>query len=101
MISYKNRLISIVCLLILGFVLATQLIIRAETVSSYELSQKAPFNQVSHYPVTQTLDKSLYKPTGNWVGRLILPEKPLFTDGRDAVWLEIYNAPSEAENLIG
>ncbi len=100
MIIFKNKLISIICLLIFGFLLATQLL-KAQTISSYELSQKAPFNQVSHYPITQNIDRDLYKPTANWIGRLILPEKPLFTDNRDAVWIEIYHAPPESQNLIG
>ena len=98
--SYKNNLITIACLFITSLLIVTQLI-KAETLSSYELSQKASFNQVSHYLVAQTIDNSLYQPTGNWVGRLILPDKPLFDNNQDAVWIELYHAPPEAEALIG
>ncbi len=100
MINYKNNLITLVFLVILIFFLVTQFI-KADTISSYELSQKVSFNQLTHYPASQTVDKSLYQPTGTWVGRLILPKKPLFDNNQDAVWIEIYYAPPEAEALIG
>ena len=100
MINYKNKLISITFLVILSFLLVTQLL-KAETISSYKLTQKVSFNQVTHYPVSQTVDTSFYQPTGKWVGRLILPEKPLFDHNRDGVRIELYHAPPEAESLIG
>ena len=100
MINYKNNLITIALLIVLGLLLITKLI-KAETISSYELVQKASFNQVSHYPVNQKVDASLYQPTGEWIGRLILPETPLFDNNQDGVWIELYHAPSEAEALIG
>jgi predicted Abi (CAAX) family protease len=100
MINYKNNLITLFFLVILIFFLVTQFI-KADTISSYELSQKASFNQLTHYPASQTVDRSLYQPTGTWVGRLILPKKPLFDNNQDAVWIEIYHAPPEAEALIG
>ena len=57
MINYKNKLISITLLVILSFFLVTQFI-KAETISSYKLTQKVSFNQVTHYPVSQTVDTS-------------------------------------------
>ncbi len=100
MINYKNNLITVALLIVLGLLLITKLI-KAETISSYELVQKASFNQVSHYPVNQKIDASLYQPTGEWIGRLILPETPLFDNNQDGVWIELYHAPPEAEALIG
>ena len=99
-INYKNNLITIALVVFLTLLLLTNLI-KAETISTYELTQKAPFNQVAHYPADQKIDTSLYQPTGSWVGRLILPEKPLFANNQDGIWLEIYHAPPEAEALIG
>ena len=67
--SYKNNLITIACLFITSLLIVTQLI-KAETLSSYELSQKASFNQVSHYPVAQTIDNSLIS-TDRKLGRTL------------------------------
>ena len=100
MINYKNNLITIAFCIVLALLLLTKFI-KAETISSYELVQKASFNQASYYPVSQKIDASLYQPTGQWVGRLILPETPLFDNNQDGVWIELYHAPPEAEALIG
>ena len=100
MIYYPKKLITIALFVILTVLLLTNFI-KAETISSYELSQKAPFNQVDHYPVIQTIDTSLYQPTGRWVGRLILPEKPLFKNNQDGVWIELYHTPPKAKALVG
>ena len=48
MINHNNKLIRITFLIILSFLLVTQFI-KAETISSYELTQKVSFNQVTHY----------------------------------------------------
>lgn len=75
--------------------------------SNYAISLRSPFNNPQYYPLEQTLDKTLYHSTGNWVGRLILPtteeKKNLKTHSNltDWVWLEIYNTPSEQQNLQG
>jgi predicted Abi (CAAX) family protease len=99
-INYKNNLIIIALFVVLAFLLLTKFI-KAETISNYEITQKAPFNQVAHYPANQKIDTSSYQPTGTWVGRLILPEEPLFANNQDGVWIELYHAPPEAEALIG
>jgi predicted Abi (CAAX) family protease len=64
----------------------------------YRITQQAPFNQVAHYPLQQTLSDR-YQPTGNWVGRLILPEPRVAQS--DWVWMEIYHAPALNQALIG
>ncbi|NJM47109.1 MAG: CPBP family intramembrane metalloprotease domain-containing protein [Alkalinema sp. RU_4_3] len=64
----------------------------------YRITQQAPFNQVSHYPLRQTLGDR-YRPTGNWVGRLILPEAS--GDTSDWVWMKVYHAPTLNQSLIG
>ncbi|MBL1177402.1 CPBP family glutamic-type intramembrane protease [Pantanalinema sp. GBBB05] len=68
--------------------------------SHYAVTSRAPFNQLSYYPVKQTLPTELYRPVGNWVGRLILPSVQE-QQGKDWVWLEVYHAPPEAADLIG
>jgi predicted Abi (CAAX) family protease len=66
--------------------------------SHYRITERSPFNQVDHYPVKQTPAPERYRPTGNWVGRLILPSIAEIQNA-DWVWLELYNAPDKA--LIG
>ena len=73
--------------------------------SDYATTVKAPFNQVNYYPISQTLDSSSYLPTGQWVGRLILPTEEevassALTD-QDWVWLEVHQAPKTSAPLIG
>ena len=100
MFNYKNNLTASAFLIVLIFLLFTNFI-KAENISSYQLSQKASFNQISNYPALQKIDTSLYEPTGTWVGRLIWPEKPLFENQKDGVWIELYHAPLEGKDLIG
>jgi predicted Abi (CAAX) family protease len=66
----------------------------------YQIANRASFNQIEHYPLTQTLPASQYRPTGNWVGRLILPSVAELGD-RDWVWLEVQHAPTDAADFIG
>ena len=68
-------------------------------VSKYAIALESPFNQPEYYPTQQTVDRSLYRPVGDWVGRLILPSEAEVQQPetpRDWVWLEVYQAP-EAE----
>jgi len=78
--------------------------LRAAQVSSYVLSQEAAFNRPAHYPIRPPVEPSevdsLYRPAMTWGGRLILPE-PAPEDTADWVWIEMTQAPSDAEDLIG
>ena len=73
--------------------------------SDYAIAVKAPFNQVGYYPIPQTVDPSSYRPTGQWVGRLILPSETEVSSSsqpdKDWVWLEVYQAPTTSASLIG
>ena len=73
--------------------------------SDYAITVKAPFNQVDYYPISQTLDSSSYLPTGQWVGRLLLPtEEDVASSSlqdQDWVWLEVYQAPESSATWIG
>ena len=50
-------------------------------------------------PAPNLTATSPYYPVSEWGGRLILP--PEDDTGVDWVWLEVYNAPLEAQHLIG
>ncbi len=67
--------------------------------AQYTITQRASFNQIGHYPPQQTPPRDRYRPTGAWVGRLILPPPPSQADPDDWVWLEVYHAPDR--DLIG
>jgi predicted Abi (CAAX) family protease len=67
--------------------------------AQYTITQRADFNQISHYPPQQTPPRDRYRPVGAWVGRLILPPPEQRTDQSDWVWLEVYHAPDR--DLIG
>ncbi len=69
--------------------------------SNYAIHTRQNFNQSSFYPVAQIPSAKLYKPIGNWVGRLILPTKQQLQDGLDWVWMEVQYAPPTAQNLLG
>ena len=77
---------------------------------SYALSSQASFNQPKYYPLEQTIDPTLYRPTGEWLGRLILPSVDQLQEARpfsqssaqaDWTWIELYHTPVAAENLTG
>ena len=78
--------------------------------SSYALSAQAPFNQPEYYPLEQTLDPELYRPTHEWLGRLILPTSEqlqaaakIASDSAqtDWIWVELYHTPDSAQALEG
>ena len=73
--------------------------------SDYAITSQAPFNQPSYYPLQQTVAPNFYRPTGTWVGRLILPTpaqlESVSPQDSDWVWLEVYSAPAQARNLVG
>ncbi|HEY9737446.1 MAG TPA: CAAX protease, partial [Trichocoleus sp.] len=71
-----------------------------ETPGNYYRYQVAPFNQLSYYPLHQQVDSTLYRPLGDWVGRLILParEKRRQVGG---VLFEIHHAPPEYADHVG
>ncbi|HEY9735193.1 MAG TPA: CPBP family glutamic-type intramembrane protease [Trichocoleus sp.] len=70
--------------------------------SNYELARRAAFNRVEDYPTKSLPSTANYRPTGEWMGRLILPsaEEATQTPG-DWVWLEVWNAPIAEPNLLG
>ncbi|WP_256874366.1 hypothetical protein [Nostoc sp. C057] len=69
--------------------------------NNYGIHTRQNFNQSAFYPIAQIPSAKLYKPIGNWVGRLILPTKQQLQDGLDWVWMEVQYAPPTAQNLLG
>ncbi|MBD0335534.1 MAG: CAAX protease [Cyanobacteria bacterium Co-bin13] len=71
-----------------------------EAPGTYYFYQAKAFNQLSSYPLHQTVDSTLYHPIGEWVGRLILParEKRRKVGG---VLFEIHQAPLDFAHHIG
>jgi predicted Abi (CAAX) family protease len=69
--------------------------------SNYAIHARQDFNQPGAYPITSTIPKNFYRPTGAWVGRLILPTSQQMQDGADWILMEVEHAPSTAQNLIG
>jgi predicted Abi (CAAX) family protease len=105
--SQKRLKITIfILLLILTAVLVAVLYPRQQqqTVqleSNYAIQARSSFNQSSFYPITTNTSGKLYRPTGAWVGRLILPASQQMQDKADWVLIELEHAPQDAQHLIG
>ncbi len=71
--------------------------------SNYSITNRADFNQPDYYDLQQKVSPEIYQPTGNWVGRLILPtqEEINASNSLDWVWLEVYHAAKTKGDLIG
>ncbi|MEH2197287.1 CPBP family glutamic-type intramembrane protease [Nostoc sp.] len=106
-LNEKTRLVFPILLLILFIVvIASQRLSAREAQlvqkeSNYAIHTRQNFNQPGFYPVAQIPSAKLYKPVGDWVGRLILPTKQQLQDGLDWVWMEVQYAPPTAQNLLG
>ena len=107
---FKNHKLRLVLWLILAILAAFIALLftpkpQPISISDYEITSKAIFNQTSYYPLQQNLDPKFYRPTGTWVGRLILPQpeqvSALANQNSDWVWLEVYHTPEDAQNLVG
>jgi predicted Abi (CAAX) family protease len=68
--------------------------------SNYARYWQAAFNRPEHYPVGPTPDQELFRPLGEWLGRLILPLPRERAHVRGA-WLEVTHAPAEHQSLLG
>lgn len=73
-----------------------------EIESNYAIHARQNFNKPSFYPITPNTSSKLYRPTGAWVGRLILPaSEQMQEDKADWVLMEVEHAPQKQQNLIG
>ncbi|MEB3358215.1 MAG: CPBP family glutamic-type intramembrane protease [Synechococcales bacterium] len=95
------------CLVVVVSAIATLLIaslpVHSARVSSYDLAQQADFNRPDYYPIQQSAPNENYRPVGQWLGRLILPEPDAADspENPDWVWFEVYHAPADQAALIG
>lgn len=106
----NKRLFRILFLLFLAGVVAVVALLFTpkpfvQRTSDYALTSRLAVNQPSYYPLQQTLDPKLYRSLDQWVGRLILPNPEEFQYNtsltQDWAWLEIYQAPSKQQDLVG
>jgi predicted Abi (CAAX) family protease len=105
----KRRFQFLALLLLAGVVTAFVLLFTPKPLvrrtSDYAFTSQLAINQPSYYWVKQTLDPKLYRPIDNWVGRLILPKPEEFQQktlpDKDWAWLEVYQAPSDRQDLVG
>lgn len=68
--------------------------------NNYILYREVPFCQPDFYPLNQELDSALFRPIGEWMGRLILPPKQARSRVK-GVLFEIHHAPEAHRNLVG
>lgn len=68
--------------------------------SNYALYRDVPWCQPDFYPLGQPMDRALYQPIGEWMGRLILPPKTARSQVQGAL-LEVHHAPSEYADWVG
>ncbi|MFB2935737.1 CAAX protease [Aerosakkonemataceae cyanobacterium BLCC-F154] len=97
--SYLEQTIEVILQVLEGKALRADDLIKRKP-SNYALYQEAEFTHPDDYPVNQTVDPNLYRPIGNWMGRLILPKLEERQQVK-GVLLEVYHAPDEYRHLIG
>lgn len=68
--------------------------------SNYSLYRDLPWCQPHFYPLDQPVDPAFYHPIGEWIGRLILPDKGARSQIR-GVLFEIHHAPTAYSHLLG
>ncbi len=73
--------------------------------SSEALALQSPWSRPASYPLDRRPPADLYLPSAAWIGRLILPTLQELADREapagDWVWIELEQAPAQAEALIG
>lgn len=99
-LSFVILTITVVAVILLSFSPKRP---QTSIISNYDITGAAPFNQPSYYSLSPPVSQEIYQPTGTWVGRLILPTKEEISalNLSDWVWMEVYNASNEQQNLIG
>ncbi|WP_254978056.1 type II CAAX prenyl endopeptidase Rce1 family protein [Cyanobium sp. ATX 6A2] len=69
--------------------------------SSEELASRSPWTRPASYPLDKRPDPGLYRPSAEWIGRLILPSAEEAAADGDWVWIELEQAPAERQELLG
>ncbi len=97
--SHLQHTIDYILRILKGQLLPTQQSIPRKP-SNYDLYRQAAFNQPDYYPIAQTVDPAWYRPIGDWMGRLILPDQQDRSKIRGALF-EIHHAPALYQHLVG
>jgi predicted Abi (CAAX) family protease len=97
--SHLHHTIGVILSILEGRLLVTTSL-RPRKLSNYELYKQAAFNHYTYYPLTQTVDLQWYRPIGDWMGRLILPQ-PSERRQLRGVWFEVHHAPEAYKSLVG
>ena len=73
--------------------------------SSEALAALSPWSQPQSYPLQLRPRAGLYRPSAEWIGRLLLPTPAQAADPQaprgDWVWIELEQAPAPQQSLIG
>lgn len=73
--------------------------------SSELLASRSIWSRTESYPLDQRPRADLYRPSAEWIGRLILPTLQEIAAAEaprdDWVWIELEQAPAEHQSLIG
>lgn len=73
--------------------------------SSEVLASRSIWSLPESYPLEQKPRADLYRPSAEWIGRLILPSAEEMADQeaprQDWVWIELEQAPVDRQSLIG
>jgi predicted Abi (CAAX) family protease len=73
--------------------------------SSEALARQSIWSRPESYPLAQRPRTDLYRPSAEWIGRLVLPTPAETADPRapreDWVWIVVEQAPAEQQGLIG
>jgi len=73
--------------------------------SSEALAALSPWSQPQSYPLRLRPRAGLYRPSAEWIGRLLLPTPAQTADPQaprgDWVWIELEQAPAPQQSLIG
>ncbi len=73
--------------------------------SSEALASRSPWSRPESYPLSQRPRADLYRPSAEWIGRLVLPTPAEVADPRapqtDWVWIVVEQAPAARQALIG
>jgi hypothetical protein len=68
--------------------------------SNYGRFIESAWNRPDFYPIGKAPDAAHYRPTGDWVGRLILPQREERARV-NGVWFEVHLAPEASAALVG
>lgn len=97
--TYLQNTLEIILKILRGDVFAYEAVIPT-TKSNYDFYREEAFVQPAYYPVQQAIAPTWYRPMGDWIGRLILPQ-PEERHRVQGCLFEVYHAPSDFADLVG